>query len=67
MKKRSIPQSVFDTKEALRAAKLGHQDACRELAAMGVNDLDIGNPNHPINDGLFGYETKTFLAKQMKG
>ena len=34
------------------------------LATTPVHLLDPGNPNHPINDGIFGYETKAFLARQ---
>ena len=59
-----VPQAVFESKSALMAAKEGHRLACKDLEAMNVNDLDIGNPNHPINDGIFGYERKAFLTKQ---
>ena len=62
--KRTVPQAVFDTPSALKAARLGHEGACRELAATHVHLLDSGNPNHPINDGIFGYETKAFLVRQ---
>ena len=62
--KRTVPQAVFDTPSALKAARLGHEDACRELTATPVHLLDLGNPNHPINDCIFGYETKAFLARQ---
>ena len=62
--KRTVPQAVFDSPSALKAAMLGHEDACRELAATPVHLLDPANPNHPINDGVFGYETKAFLAHQ---
>lgn len=27
---------------------------------------EIGDPNHPIHSGLFGYETKELLDKQYK-
>ncbi len=66
MVKRTVAQSVFESKEALKAAKLGHDDAVRELNNTPVHMLDTGNPNHPMNDGIFGYETKEFLAKQYK-
>ena len=28
--------------------------------------LDIGNPNHPIYDGIFGYDKDVFMALQYK-
>ena len=62
--KRTVPQSVFESKDALRAAALGHKQACDALARMDVSELDVGNPNHPANDGIFGYATADFLAKQ---
>lgn len=64
MIKRTVAQSVFTSKEALRVAKAGHIQACKELEATPVHMLDVGNPNHPVHDGLFGFETKAFLAKQ---
>jgi len=65
--KRTVPQAIFETKDALRAAALGHKQACDELARMNVNDLSTGNPNHPINDGIFGYATADLMAKQYEG
>ena len=64
--KRSIPQAIFESKEALRTAKAAHEAACRELEAKPRHMLDIGDPNHPIHDGIFGYETESFLRKQNK-
>lgn len=26
--------------------------------------LDTGNPNHPMHDGIFGYDRHVFMAKQ---
>ena len=59
-------QSHYETKAVLKASKQGHIQACKELANTPVHLLDVGNPNHPNNDGIFGYETKEFLAKQYK-
>ena len=64
--KRTVSQSVFDNKDNLKASKLGHQDAVKELENTPVHMLDPANPNHPLNDGIFGYETKEFLNKQYK-
>lgn len=64
MTSRTVPQAIFDTPSARKAARLGHEDACRELDRTPVRLLDTSNPNHPINDGIFGYETKAFLARQ---
>jgi len=43
--------------EAMRQAKA---DLDRIPRAM----LDPGNPNHPMHDGIFGYDRREFLAKQ---
>lgn len=64
IQKRSVPQAVFDSPEAISIAREGHRRACADLAKLHPTQLDTGNPNHPINDGLFGYDTETFLAKQ---
>lgn len=66
MKTRTVPQWIFETKDALKAARLGHEDACRELARTPADRLDIGNPNHPVNDGLFGHDRESFMAKQYR-
>lgn len=65
--KRTVPQSVFDSPDALRIARQGHLQACRELDRTPRHLLDIGNPNHPAHDlKLFGYDTTAFLAKQYR-
>lgn len=64
--KRSVPQVVFDSPEALRAAREGHRRACEELARVPRHMLDVGNPNHPIHDGIFGYDRDAFVARQYK-
>ena len=64
--KRSVPQSVFDSKEALQIAKLAHKQAVDQLAKIPTDKLDVGNPNHPIHDGIFGYDRKEFLQKQYR-
>jgi hypothetical protein len=65
--KRTVPQAVFDAPEAIRAARLGHAQACEELNKMPLHKLDEGNPNHPMySDKLFGYDRAEFMAKQYK-
>lgn len=57
------------TEQELEFDKLvrkGHIDACDELNNTPVHLLDVGNPNHPVNDGIFGYETEDFIRKQYK-
>lgn len=63
---RTVSQSAFDSKDAIRAARLGHEAACRELALTPCHLLDAGNPNHPIHDGIFGYERGEFMARQYR-
>lgn len=63
--KRTVPQSVFDSKDALRVAREGHREACEELSRKPRHMLDEGNPNHPMYDNkIFGYEQQEFMAKQ---
>lgn len=65
--KRTVPQAVFNSPEANRAAREGHLQACRELENTPRHLLDEGNPNHPNYDlKLFGYDVPEFLAKQYK-
>lgn len=65
--KRTVQQSVFDSKEAIRAAKAGHKLACDELNATPRHLLNEGNPNHPMYDTkLFGYNVTEFMARQYK-
>jgi len=67
MERRTVPQAVFDSKEALRAAREGHRQACEELARTPRHLLDEGNPNHSRYDRkLFGYDEQEFLAKQYR-
>jgi len=65
--KRTVPQSVFDSPEALRAAREGHRLACEDLARVPRHLLDPGNPNHPrYDDRIFGYTVPDLLAKQYR-
>lgn len=66
MKKRSVPQAVFDSPGAAgKAAKLGHEAACAELDRTPRHLLGEGNPNHPRYDlHLFGEHHETFLKRQ---
>lgn len=50
MTKRTVPQAVFDSPAAIRAAKAGHAAATRELAETPRHLLGEGNPNHPRYD-----------------
>lgn len=65
-KKTSVPQSVFDSKMALRVAKLATKQATDELNNTPRYLLDEGNPNHPKYDELFGYDRDVFLSKQYR-
>lgn len=60
------PLPIEQTAQWKRMAKQAVQQSMDELDAMNPYDLDIGNPNHPIHSGIFGYETKEFLRKQMR-
>lgn len=60
------PWPCETTKEWKRMAKQAIQQSMDELDRMNPYDLDIGNPNHPANSGIFGYETGEFMKKQMK-
>lgn len=63
--KRSVPEAVFCTPSALRAAREGHLEACRELNATPRELLGEGNPNHPRYDlHLFGEHHETFMSRQ---
>lgn len=65
MTKRTVPQAVFDSPQALKAAKQGHAQACQELADTPRHMLDEGNPNHPRYDlHLFGQHHETFMRRQ---
>ena len=64
--KRTVPQAVFDSPEALRVAKQAHKEACEQLDRTPRHLLDEGNPNHPRYDELFGYDRDVFLAKQYR-
>lgn len=67
MGKRSVQQAVFDSKEATRAAKAGHQMAVNELALVPRHMLGEGNPNHPRYDlHIFGVHADEFMAKQYR-
>lgn len=65
MADRTIPQAVFESPEALRVIKAGHEQACRELERKPIHQLDEGDPNHPMYDlHLFGEHHATFLSRQ---
>ena len=78
MNKTTIPQSVFESKEAKKAIKSAFHEADKELEAQHKRGIfDEGDPNHPkYNNGInyatglplniFGYDTKLFLNKQYK-
>lgn len=63
----TISQAVFDSKEATRAARLGHQAAVRDLENTPRHLLEEGNPNHPMYDlHLFGEHHEVFMSRQYK-
>jgi hypothetical protein len=76
--KTTVPQSVFDSKDAKRIMRAAFAQADKELFEEHKRGIfSEGNPNHPMyrnginyTTGLpvniFGYDTKEFLAKQYK-
>lgn len=67
MQKRTIPQAVFETKEAKRIIRAGMNLAIDELENTPRHLLNEGNPNHPMYDNkIFGYNEKEFLKGQYK-
>lgn len=65
--KRTVSQSVFNSPDARRIAKIAHREACDELARTPRHMLDTGNPNHPnYDDRIFGYTVPDLLAKQYR-
>lgn len=56
--KRTVQQSVFESKDAIRAAKAGHKLACDELNATPRHLLNEGNPNHPMYDAIWRVNTR---------
>lgn len=47
-----------------RMEKRAMREADEDLARKRPADLDPGNPNHPLHDGIFGYDRAAFLARQ---
>lgn len=64
LKRRDVPQSVFDSPAARRIAKIAIREATEELNRTPRHLLDEGNPNHPQYDMLFGYDREAFMRKQ---
>jgi hypothetical protein len=65
--KRTVPQAAFDSAEALRVARAGHNQACEALDRTPRHMLDEGNPNHPRYDlQLFGQPADQFMARQYR-
>ena len=50
LKKRDVPQSVFDSPQALAMARKATKEATDELNRTPRHLLDEGNPNHPRFD-----------------
>ena len=60
-------KTFYESPEAMRAAKQGHAEACRELDNTPRHLLDEGNPNHPMYDNkIFGYNQEEFMKRQYK-
>jgi hypothetical protein len=67
LKKRDVPQSVFDSPEAIAVARRATREATEELARTPRHLLDEGNPSHPRYDlHLFGQPAKEFMQRQYK-
>jgi hypothetical protein len=48
--KRTISQAVFDSHQARKITKAGHEQAVLELAKTPRHKLDKSNPNNPYYD-----------------
>jgi hypothetical protein len=65
--KRTVPQAVFDSPEALRSQAAGHKLATDELNRTPRHMLDEGNPNHPRYDlHIFGIPADDLMAMQYR-
>jgi len=76
MSNSAVNQSVFNSKDAIRIAKIAFAEAENDLYNKHLRgDFDDGDPNHPkYNNGynyatmkfvnLFGYSQDGLLAKQ---
>lgn len=49
-----------------RRAAQAIAESRRILDSIPPNERDIGDPNHPAHSGIFGMETRAFLAMQHK-
>lgn len=64
---RTIPQTVFDSREARRIIEAGTREAIADLERMPRHMLSESNPNHPSYDlHLFGEHYVSFMGKQYK-
>jgi hypothetical protein len=63
---RTVPQSVFDSAEARKIQRQAVNESISDLGRKHPSQLDSGNPNHPIFDGIFGYDVSDFMAKQYR-
>ena len=58
-------QHPMDNDPAWRRMELkAMREAAEDLARTPPAKLDLGNPNHPLHDGIFGYDRAAFLARQ---
>lgn len=55
-----------DSPEWRRMAKQAIAESRAALDVIPPHMRDVGNPNSPINSGLFGMETSAFMAMQYK-
>lgn len=60
------PWPIEETPQWRRMARQALEESRRILDAIPPNERDIGDPNHPANSGLFGYDTSEFLDKQYR-
>lgn len=73
--KRTVPQAVFDSPEALRLARRAVEESQREMdeAWRRGDPVGEGDPNHPKYNGgvdprkLFGRPVQAHLDLQYKG
>jgi hypothetical protein len=60
------PFPLENSPEFKRRAKQAIAESRKILDAIPPHARDIGDPNNPANSGLFGMETREFLARQHK-
>ena len=66
MNKSSKPWANELTQSWGRMARLAVKEAQDQIDKKRGLEKDIGDPNHPIYDGIFCYDREDFLKRQQK-